>query len=70
MYYNTILGFARGSQFVAGQAMISMDSVKGTRGEEETKQQTIVALTNQTTLQDAQCKDQNAEMKGHFGHNF
>lgn len=73
MHYNIILGFACGSQYAARKPVFSMDSVKGTGGEEETLQQTVVAaLADQSTLQDAQCKDQNAVMmeEAHSGHNF
>ena len=50
MHYGIILRFSRLSQFVVRQPMLSMGLVKGIGGEEETMQQTTIALADQTTL--------------------
>ena len=50
MHYDIIVRFARLSQFVVRNPILSMDLVKGIGGEEATVQQTTIALAEQTTL--------------------
>ena len=58
MNYTIILGFTQGSQSTAGHLMVSIGLIKDRAAEEETVQQTTMAMIEQLHLQGNHGMDQ------------
>ena len=72
MHFNIILGFAKGSQSSTSHPNISTDSVKEIVGDNETVQQTAVAMAEQphNTEGDGLEHDDMAMEEAQSWHNF